>query len=102
VERALYWLGEGVQPSDAVRQLLRVSGIWEEFRPGDMGRQRVPSTPSSSADPSASTPDAAAPDDAAPAAQAAEEGNAAGESVPAAPRAAEDAGSNGSAGAASS
>ena len=39
-ERALYWLGEGVQPSDAVRQLLRVTGIWEEFRPGDVGRQR--------------------------------------------------------------
>jgi small subunit ribosomal protein S16 len=40
-ERALYWLGEGVQPSDAVRQLLRVTGIWEEFRPGDVGRQRA-------------------------------------------------------------
>jgi small subunit ribosomal protein S16 len=39
-DRALYWLGEGVQPSDAVRQLLRVTGIWEEFRPGDTGRQR--------------------------------------------------------------
>jgi small subunit ribosomal protein S16 len=39
-DRALYWLGEGVQPSDAVRQLLRVTGIWEEFRPGDVGRQR--------------------------------------------------------------
>ena len=39
-ERALYWLGEGVQPSDAVRQLLRVTGIWEEFRPGDVGRHR--------------------------------------------------------------
>jgi small subunit ribosomal protein S16 len=39
-DRALYWLGEGVQPSDAVRQLLRVTGIWEEFRPGDVGRRR--------------------------------------------------------------
>lgn len=39
-DRALYWLGEGVQPSDAVRQLLRVTGIWEEFRPGDTGRRR--------------------------------------------------------------
>jgi small subunit ribosomal protein S16 len=39
-ERALYWLGQGAQPSDAVRQLLRVSGVWEEFRPGDSGRQR--------------------------------------------------------------
>lgn len=40
-DRALHWLGEGVQPSDAVRQLLRVTGIWEEFRPGDTGRQRA-------------------------------------------------------------
>jgi small subunit ribosomal protein S16 len=39
-DRALYWLGEGVQPSDAVRQLLRVTGIWEEFRPGDVGRRQ--------------------------------------------------------------
>lgn len=39
-DRALYWLGQGVQPSDAVLQLLRVSGIWEEHRPGDPGRQR--------------------------------------------------------------
>jgi small subunit ribosomal protein S16 len=43
-DRALYWLGVGVQPSDAVRQLLRVTGIWEEFRPGDPGRQRSGST----------------------------------------------------------
>lgn len=39
-DRALYWLREGVQPSDAVRQLLRVEGIWEEFKPGDPGKDR--------------------------------------------------------------
>ena len=39
-ERALYWLRTGVQPTDAVVQLLRVQGIWEEFRPGDTGRDR--------------------------------------------------------------
>jgi small subunit ribosomal protein S16 len=44
-DRALYWLGEGVQPSDAVRQLLRVTGIWEDFRPGDTGRRRPRSAP---------------------------------------------------------
>jgi small subunit ribosomal protein S16 len=64
-ERALYWLGEGVQPSDAVRQLLRVTGIWEEFRPGDVGRQRA-SQQAAAAKASASTPtsgaDAAAAD----------------------------------------
>ena len=39
-ERALYWLRNGVQPSDAVRNLLRIEGIWEEFKPGDQGKQR--------------------------------------------------------------
>jgi small subunit ribosomal protein S16 len=39
-DRALYWLRNGVQPSDAVRQLLRIQGIWEEFRPGDPGKDR--------------------------------------------------------------
>jgi small subunit ribosomal protein S16 len=39
-ERALYWLRNGVQPSDAVVNLLRIQGIWEEFKPGDPGRDR--------------------------------------------------------------
>jgi len=39
-DRALYWLRTGVQPSDAVLKLLRIQGIWEEFRPGDPGRDR--------------------------------------------------------------
>src|SRR3712207_6652100 len=39
-ERALYWLRNGVQPSDAVVNLLRIEGIWEEFKPGDTGRDR--------------------------------------------------------------
>ncbi len=30
-ERALYWLREGAQASDSVRQLLRISGAWSEF-----------------------------------------------------------------------
>ena len=34
-ERALYWLRVGAQPSDQVKQLLRIEGIWEEFKPGD-------------------------------------------------------------------
>ncbi|CAN5814485.1 hypothetical protein BH23ACT10_BH23ACT10_00240 [soil metagenome] len=72
-ERALYWLGEGVQPSDAVRQLLRVSGIWEEFRPGDVGRQRVtaaPAKPAADAPSSSSQQTPAATDDTADAAEA--------------------------------
>ena len=30
-ERALYWLRNGAQPSDQVRQLLRITGAWSEF-----------------------------------------------------------------------
>lgn len=30
-ERALYWLRNGAQPSDSVRQLLRISGAWSTF-----------------------------------------------------------------------
>ncbi len=34
-DRALYWLGVGAQPSSQVEKLLRIQGIWEEFKPGD-------------------------------------------------------------------
>ncbi|MCA1705520.1 MAG: 30S ribosomal protein S16, partial [Actinobacteria bacterium] len=30
-ERALYWLQNGAQASDSVRQLLRITGAWSEF-----------------------------------------------------------------------
>ena len=39
-DRALYWLRQGVQPSDAVRKLLRIEGVWEQFKPGDPGKDR--------------------------------------------------------------
>jgi small subunit ribosomal protein S16 len=34
-ERALYWLRNGAQPTDQVKQILRIEGVWEEFKPGD-------------------------------------------------------------------
>ncbi len=34
-DRALHWLQHGAQPSDAVKQLLRITGVWERFKPGD-------------------------------------------------------------------
>jgi small subunit ribosomal protein S16 len=34
-ERALHWLNHGAQPTDAVRHLLRITGVWEQFRPDD-------------------------------------------------------------------
>ncbi len=30
-DRALYWLQKGAQPSDQVRQLLRITGAWSTF-----------------------------------------------------------------------
>ena len=39
-ERALHWLSHGAQPSDAVKKLLRITGVWEQFKPGDTGRDR--------------------------------------------------------------
>jgi small subunit ribosomal protein S16 len=34
-DRALHWLRNGAQPTEAVEKLLRISGAWEEFKPGD-------------------------------------------------------------------
>jgi small subunit ribosomal protein S16 len=34
-ERALHWLRHGAQPTDQVKQLLRISGAWAEFKPDD-------------------------------------------------------------------
>ena len=34
-ERALHWLRVGAQPSDAVRNILRISGVWQQFRPDE-------------------------------------------------------------------
>ena len=34
-EKALKWLRNGAQPTSAVEKLLRISGAWEEFTPGD-------------------------------------------------------------------
>jgi small subunit ribosomal protein S16 len=34
-ERALYWLRNGAQPTEQVEKLLRIEGVWEEFKPGD-------------------------------------------------------------------
>jgi small subunit ribosomal protein S16 len=34
-DRALHWLQHGAQPSDAVKNILRITGVWEQFKPGD-------------------------------------------------------------------
>ena len=42
-ERALYWLGVGAQPSEAVEAILKVTGDWQKFKglPGTEGTLRV-------------------------------------------------------------
>ena len=42
-ERALYWLGVGAQPSEAVEALLKVTGDWQKHKglPGTEGTLRV-------------------------------------------------------------
>jgi small subunit ribosomal protein S16 len=41
-ERALYWLGVGAQPSEAVAAILKVTGDWQQFKgePGTEGTMR--------------------------------------------------------------
>ena len=34
-ERAMHWLQNGAQPTDQVRKLLRIVGVWEQFKPDD-------------------------------------------------------------------
>ena len=45
-ERALYWLGLGAQPSEAVEAILKVTGDWQKFKglPGTEGTLRVAAT----------------------------------------------------------
>mgnify|MGYP002133196231 FL=1 len=42
-ERALYWLGVGAQPTEAVTALLKVTGDWQKFKglPGAEGTLKV-------------------------------------------------------------
>ena len=34
-ERAMHWLQVGAQPTDQVKKLLRIVGVWEQFKPED-------------------------------------------------------------------
>ncbi len=44
-DRALYWLGVGAQPSLQVKKLLRIEGIWQEFKPDDEPSRVRPDAP---------------------------------------------------------
>ena len=41
-ERALHWLQHGAQPTSAVENILRITGVWETFRPGDQRKRERP------------------------------------------------------------
>ena len=63
-ERALYWLRNGAQPSDSVRQLLRISGAWSTFTgeaplstPAAPPKARAKPTPAASVSDEAETPE---------------------------------------------
>ena len=50
--RAQYWLSVGAQPSDAVKQQLKITGDWQKFKglPGAEGRLQVKGTKDVEAD----------------------------------------------------
>jgi small subunit ribosomal protein S16 len=37
-EKSLHWLREGAQPSNQVRKLLEITGIWRKFEEGKSGK----------------------------------------------------------------
>jgi small subunit ribosomal protein S16 len=47
-ERALYWLSQGAQPSEQVRNLLKIEGIWQRFEDGKKGSARPQRAPGAS------------------------------------------------------
>lgn len=72
-DRAVYWLEKGAQPSNTVRNLLRISGAWSAFTgeapPPAVQGQATPAAAPKKATPAASikaTPAASVADDALP------------------------------------
>src|SRR5690242_222630 len=46
-ERALYWMSKGAQPSDQVRNLLKIQGIWDRFAGATRAKAEAAPAPSS-------------------------------------------------------
>lgn len=40
-DKAVKWLNEGAQPSDAVRKLLQISGAWEKYESGKAAAKKA-------------------------------------------------------------
>ncbi len=79
-DRALYWLGVGAQPSLQVKKLLRIEGIWQEFKPDDEPTRVRPDAPAVPNPSSAAAPAAPAASDSSPDAPAEPEAAEASES----------------------
>ena len=71
-DRALYWLQQGAQPSDQVRQLLRITGAWSAFT-GEPPLAGVTAAPTDAATAKAKATPASSVRKATPAASVAEE-----------------------------
>jgi small subunit ribosomal protein S16 len=41
-DKAVAWLQKGAQPTERVEQLLRISGAWEQFKPGSTPAPAAP------------------------------------------------------------
>ncbi len=41
-DRALYWLEQGAQPTEQVRNLLRIDGVWERFESSRPAKKAAP------------------------------------------------------------
>ncbi len=47
-DRALYWLGQGAQPTEQVQNLLKIQGIWERFESSRPAKAKAASRKASS------------------------------------------------------
>ncbi|MGA1078323.1 MAG: 30S ribosomal protein S16, partial [Nitriliruptoraceae bacterium] len=93
-DRALHWLRNGALPTSAVEKLLRISGVWEQFKPGDaparVRGEKVRVSKKARARAEAAAEAAAAPAEE-PAVEAAPEAAAGAEDAPAAEAASDEA-----------
>ena len=69
-EKALKWLREGAQPTETVEKLLKINGIWEQFKPGTSDIPRHKPIAKKEAPAAEAAPAAAAAEEVAPAAAA--------------------------------
>jgi small subunit ribosomal protein S16 len=50
-DKAVAWLQKGAQPTERVQQLLKISGAWEQFKPGTGGAPAPAPAPAPTAAP---------------------------------------------------